>query len=456
MSVHAVRSRSKTLRRAAPLVACALLGCVGPPPEVAPQRRAAEIGSLEGELPFHETPLPIDDGEPIPSPLSLADAVRRALTRSPQVQVALARARAALAAAEQARRLPNPVVDVAFRFVEGGGQPQIDVGLTAELLALLTRRDRAGAADARLEAAAHDVVAHALEVVATVRVDFADVQALARRDELLAERLRFFERLLTTARAKLDVGEGVRFDVLSLEAQRLELELERETRQAELAVARRRLLRDLGAPGRAHDAELVVAPWSEPAAPPDDEQPWIDAALATRPDLLAKRAELAAAEAEASAAGLGVLEGVSAGVEAERDGDWSVGPSLALPLPLLDGGGPRRAMARARVVEARHALAAAERDAIFEVRAAFAELRGARSRLQRVATELLPIERQRRDQVEAVYLGGESDVTALLLAERDLRQAQEREVELQQATVTVRARLERSAGGASRGEETKR
>ena len=123
---------------------------------------------------------------------------------------------------------------------------------------------------------------------------------------------------------------------------------------------------------------------------------------------------------------------------------------------MLDGGGPRRDLARARVVEARHALAAAERDAVFEVRAACAELRGARSRLQRVATELLPIERQRRDQIEAVYLAGESDVTALLLAERDLRQAQEREVELQQATVTVRARLERAAGGARSDEETMR
>src|SRR5262245_2006693 len=194
MCISAIRSRSNSIRRAAPFVACALLGCVGPPPDVAPQRRAAEVGSLDGELPFHEAPLPVDDGEPIPSPLPLDVAVRRALTKSPQVQAALARTRAALAAAEQARRLPNPVVDVAFRFVSGGGQPQIDVGLTAELLALLTRRDRAGAADARLEAAAHDVVAHALEVVATVRVDFADVQALARRDELLAERLRFFEK----------------------------------------------------------------------------------------------------------------------------------------------------------------------------------------------------------------------------------------------------------------------
>src|SRR6185295_11164284 len=221
--------------------ALAAASCVGSPPSVAPERRAAAAASLEGELAFHEERLQVDDDEPLPERLTLEEAVRRSVTKSPDVQAALARTRRALAQADQARLLPNPIVDVAFRFVDGGGAPQIDVGLTAELVALLTRRQRAGAADARLEAAAHEVVMKALDVVAAVRVEFAEVQALVRRDELLAERLRFFDRLLTTARAKLDVGEGIRLDVLTLEAQRLELELEREGRDAELEVARRRL-----------------------------------------------------------------------------------------------------------------------------------------------------------------------------------------------------------------------
>ena len=182
---------------------------------------------------------------------------------------------------------------------------------------------------------------------------------------------------------------------------------------------------------------------------PDSETPWLVAALRRRPDLLALRAELRAVEAEAAAAGLTVMEGGGAGVSAQRDGDWSLGPSLSLPVPLFDQGATRKEIARARVIEARHVLGAAERGVVMEVRSAFEELRGARRRLGRVESELLPIEQQRRDQVEAVYLGGESDVTALLLAERDLRQAQERQVELQQSTVSAWARFEQAVGGAA-------
>jgi len=429
------------------LAAIPLIHCVGPPPAVAPERAAALAGGLDHDVPFRTEQLAIDAESPVPERLLLSEAVQRALTESAEVQAALARSRRALAEAGQARLLPNPVLDVAFRLVEGGATPRIDVGLTAELAALLTRTRRADAADARLERAAHEVVARAIEVVAELRVDYAEVQALTRRARLLDERLAFFDRLLATARAKLDVGEGVRLDVLTLEAQRLELELESEGRRIELELARRRLLHRIGSPGAA--PAFDVEEWSSPPPPPDAEEPWIAAALARRPDLLALRAELRAAEAEAAAAGLSVLDGGGAGVTAERDGDWSIGPSLSTPLPLLDTGAKRKESARARWIEARHVLAAAERGAVTEVRTAIEALRGARRRLGRVESELLPIEQQRRDQVEAVYLGGESDVTALLLAERDLRQAQERLVELQQSTVTAWARFEQAVGGAA-------
>lgn len=415
-------------------VALPIAGCVGAPPLV----------QFEGDLAPRSERSPIDDPAPLPPQLSLAEATSRALRQSAELQAALARTRRTVAEANQARLLPNPLLDVAFRLVEGGGSPQVDVGLSAELLALLTRRARAGAADARLESAAHEVVATALEVVTQLRLDYAEAQALTRRIGLLEERSRFFDRLVATARAKLETGEGIRLDLLTLEAQRLELDLEREGRETELALAHARLLKAVGAPSRA--ATFAIDPWSAPPIAPESEQPSIDAALAARPELLMLRAELRALDLEASVAGRSLFENGGAGLGAQRDGDWSVGPTLTLPLPLFDDGSAREEIAAARVLEASHRIAAVERQVVTEVRTAIEELRGALHRLGRVEAELLPIEQQRRDQVEAVYLAGESDVTALLLAERDLRQAQERQVELQQAASAAWAALEKAVG----------
>lgn len=61
--------------------------------------------------------------------LSKADALRRAIRNSPKLQVSLTRARAALAATEQARLLANPIFALGLRFPEGGGTPQIETGL---------------------------------------------------------------------------------------------------------------------------------------------------------------------------------------------------------------------------------------------------------------------------------------------------------------------------------------
>ena len=46
----------------------------------------------------------------------------------------------------------------------------------------------------------------------------------------------------------------------------------------------------------------------------------------------------------------------AAGLDTERDSDWSLGPSIALPLPIFDSGEARRAKARAQAIAARQRL----------------------------------------------------------------------------------------------------
>lgn len=378
--------------------------------------------------------------------LPLEEALRRALGGDPGLQAALARVELALAEADQARLLANPLLTLVVRFPEGGGAADVEAGLSQDLLSFLGRGRRIDAADERLRAAVAEAVRTSLDVVSALRERYAAVQALDELVPLLEERRTTLARLVELARARLAAGEAARLDVTSLETRAVELELEIEERRAQRTDAHLELARALGLPLAQPEWELE--PWPAPVAELGDERAWIATALARRPELEVLRRELAALEAEAARAGVAGLEGSTLGLEAERDGEWSVGPGASVPLPLFDLGGSRRARARAEVLGARHALVAAERDVVSEVRRAWAGLRSAQNALARVRDELIPLQRERREQVEAVYLGGEVDVTAVLLAEQDLQASQVQLVEFEQRASLSLVRLERAVGGA--------
>jgi len=174
---------------------------------------------------------------------------------------------------------------------------------------------------------------------------------------------------------------------------------------------------------------------------------WIEHALANRPEILAIEWELRAREEEEALAGSGTLQGASVGLDAERDGDWSLGPALSTPLPLFDRGAARSDRARALSAEERHRLTRAQRAVIEEVRTTLAASIGAAENLARVDQELLPLQTQRRGEIEEVYRQGFADVTALLQADQALQATRARRVDLALQLALARSRLERAVGG---------
>jgi outer membrane protein TolC len=157
--------------------------------------------------------------------------------------------------------------------------------------------------------------------------------------------------------------------------------------------------------------------------------------------------EIRALEEEAALSGWAAWEGAGAGVEAERDGAWAVGPSVSVPVPVFDTGGVVRAKVTAARAAARHELLENQRRVVEEVRTAHAALVSASGALARVREDLLPRRRAMRAMAEAAYLVGEGDVRSVLMAEHDLRVADTRAVELEKEAWTARVRLERAAGG---------
>ena len=269
---------------------------------------------------------------------------------------------------------------MAVRLPEGGGTPVIEAGLAAELVSLLLRPRQISAADNRLRAASAEALTTVLDQLAEVQERYVTVQSLDAQAAVLEQRKRLIQRLLKLARARVEAGESSKLDVITLDAERVSLEVEIAQAASERREQRLALARVVGRPSGRTDWEL--SPWTPAATAAGDEMQWVRAALKHRPEIQAQRWNLAALGDEAALAGFAVLDGADVGVDPERDDDWSVGPAISTPLPLLDWGQQRRARAEAQRVAARPRLTQTRRQVVEQVRRAVESLGAAQAALR--------------------------------------------------------------------------
>ena len=449
-----VRARRATLAVLA--IATSLSGCRAPERiTVATERTISDVARLEEVLEFRvvgEDGVPIDEPAPVGGALSLAEAVRLAVTTAPDLQAALARVRLAAAEADQARLLPNPVLGVVFR--AGEGRPQIEASFAQEFVRALVRPRAASAADNRLRAASADAVVTALDTIREVQEDYASAQSWAALLPLLEERLELVGRPASTARARLDAGEGTRGDVVTLDAQRVQLEVTIDLARLEERASRIGLARRIGRPSS--EATWDLEPWSSTPFESLSEDAWTEAALGARPEIQAIVWRLAALGDEAALVSSLPWQGAGAGLEAQKSDGWQAGPSLSTPLPVFDDGSARRARNDAERLEARHELTSVQRRVVEEVRVAYRSLLASRANLTRIRTELIPLQVERRRLAEDAYRAGVTDVTQLFLAEQDLRIAQTQAIEIALRAELSLVRLQRAVGGPAVVERTAR
>jgi outer membrane protein TolC len=416
-------------------------------PRVEIEQDAAGHAGLGDPIAFSEVGGPIDERLPEFQALSLGDAISLTLRTDPRIQAAMARVRIAQADAKQARLISNPVLSVVLRWpTSGGGSPDIEAGLTAELISLLAKPGQISVADSRLRASAAEALSTVLDVLSEVQERYVAAQT---SDELLAvieDRSRIVERLLDVTQSRLNAGEGTRLDVLSLQAQRIEAEAEVAELRLERLDDRVRLARLIGVPSAATDWQLT--PWEHRSIPSFPESRWIELGLENRPEIKQQQLELAAFGQELDLARYAAFEGADVGIDGERaDGEWTIGPALELPIPIFDFGQARRERAGAVVIEARHKLTGLRRQIVEEVRRAHAAYVASRDNLDRVRNQLIPLARQRLDQAEAQFRGGQTDISGFLIAGQELRAAQIRQVELERRNSQAHIRLHRAVGG---------
>lgn len=430
-------------------IAAAVGGCAGTRPDPEAEKAASIASGIADAVVFRTEGGPLDEperSESEASRLTLGEAVRLAVTTDPGLQAALARVRIAMADADQARLLPNPVLNIVLRFdVSGGGKPQIEASLAQDLIGILRLPRQSSAADHRLRQSAAESVTVALEVVSEVQERYAEAQAFDRLAPVLNERHGLIDKLLGVMRSRLSAGEGIRSDVTTLDTQRVELEVELADTQLKQREARLRLARLIGEPSRG--AAWTLDPWESPAASELPESQWIDAALQHRPEVQAIAWQLAALGDNAALARLLPWDGASAGVSAQRDPDWALGPAISTPLAVFDMGQAKRARITAEQIEARHNLTLAKRKIVEDVRVAYENVIGSQANLRRIREELIPLQQRRRQEAESLYRAGQTDVTSLFLAEQDLRSVQVRAVQIERQATTAQIRLQRAVGG---------
>ena len=71
--------------------------------------------------------------------LSIAQATALAVRNSPELAASLWTVRVAQADAQQERLLPNPILTLTMRLVEGGGKPALEASIAEDFLSLLRR-----------------------------------------------------------------------------------------------------------------------------------------------------------------------------------------------------------------------------------------------------------------------------------------------------------------------------
>ena len=373
--------------------------------------------------------------------------IQAVLARNPSLEAARQAWRAAAARPAQAGALADPLVSYGLAPLSAGAG---DVAFGQEVrveqpLPYPGRRSlRQAQAAAEAEAVLADYRTALLEIAAAAALLFEDYRLVDREQALNEEHLRLLRGIQETAAARYAAGLAMQQDPIQAEVEGAEV----LARQAELAAERERLTAEINALlHRPFGLALPPpAPLPGPAAaapdlPPAEELE--EAALAARPEVARRQAELRARQSEAELARRGrrpdfELMGAYNSMWSDAEHRWMVGVAVNLPV------WRRRTDAAAAEAEARLAQAASDREHLeIEVRAAvraqLARLAAARRRAAVYADRLLPAVRDSLRAARVAFETGQAGFAALLEAERALRRA---ELGAEQA----RAALARAAG----------
>ena len=393
-----------------------LTGCVSTKIDHGALRSAAEARQASSRS--RAIPLARDTNALLARPLTAESAAQVAVLNNHGLRATIEELAVAQAGLASVRRLPNPTLEGAMRF-RSEGDPELEVGAMLDLTELVLALSRGGAAAAGVEAARLSAVGAIIDLSFQAREAFFEYQAALQTLELrrtVVQALRASAELSTSLREAGNITElqrateGSLFEEARLSFQRAE---------TSLASARERLNVTLGLWGRGTEwhaaARLPELP--EPELPTETLE---SEAVRRSLDLeIAKQRFAAAAKRANVARAAGLLPEIKAGISAERDEEWAIGPAVELELPLFYQGQGEVAVAKAEMRQQQELYT----DLAVRLRAMARELatqlRASREAALYYRDVLLPTKQRIVDETQLQYNAMAVGFFQLLQAKRD-------------------------------------
>lgn len=354
--------------------------------------------------------------------LTADGAVQVALLNSRELQAVYEELNIAQADLVQAGLLKNPVFGGEVRFATNGDGAGVVLDVAQDFVGLLSMPLRKGRAQAAFEAAKVRVTGEVLDMAFQVQTAFYDYQA--------AEQTRaMWETVVDATAASYDLAKRLRqagnnrgLDVSNERALYEQSKIDLAEAEADVARLRERMNALMGLWGGQtqtwHAAERLP-PVADEEIPADGlEGRAIEASLELA--LLRREAEIAA-RAAGIARPFAWLDSTDIGAAAERetDGQWSVGPSLSLPIPLFDQGQARVGQAEAQYRQAAERTIARAVEIRSRVRAAYSAVLSAHDRARYYEKVILPLRQRIVNETQLQYNAMQVSAFQLLQAKRD-------------------------------------
>jgi len=352
----------------------------------------------------------------LPSPLSLGDVIRLASERRDEIQAARARIRAGEARPTIVSALEDPMISPSLDhlpFMLGGADVSFTIEQRIPLSGIRGHRRASALADVdRLRAEASRTT---LDVGIQAANAFLMVQERRRTEALVSEQLAFARDVVSAANARYASGTAPQSDVL-----RAEVEVARLNALARALVSEVRGAEAMLNTSLALDAESPVPALASLAfAQPPPSWSVIKAALTSRPELIAVRAEIVRAEADVQVMRdmfrpMATIRTGPAYTMAEGRG-WMAMVGISLPIwreKLHAGFAEAQAMRAMSEADLRAMTRMIEGDAAVAIN----QLQATRDRQAALTTDVLPRARMAIEPAVAGYTSGQLPLVSVIEA----------------------------------------
>jgi cobalt-zinc-cadmium efflux system outer membrane protein len=383
-------------------------------------------------------------------PLSADQTVQIALLNNRMLQATYEDLGLAQADLVQAGLLKNPIFSAGFRFpFTSPKKTYLDLSVEEDFIDVLFVPARMKVAATAFEQAKARLTSAVMQLAADTRLAYFEYQAAEQMRELRKTILEAQSASYDAAKRLHEVGNTDDLSLLGEQSQYDQARLALAMADEAVSDAREHLTELMGLWGA--DTQWTIE-GRLPELPENEADPHGLETLAVR-----QRADLRAARQDVlvQAQTLGFtkdtrfLASLSLGPEAERetDGQWRVGPSLSLPVPIFDQGQATVARAESLLRQSQQRYFALAVSIRSQVRAARTRMYNARDRVEFYRRDVLPVQQKLLQQSQLQYNGMLLGVFQLLQVRRDQIEAGSEYVNALHDYWRARTELERAIGG---------